>query len=398
MIYDFCVIGGGIVGLSVARKLLSDRPGSSLLLLEKEKEIATHQTGHNSGVIHAGIYYKPGSLKAKLCREGLRATKEFCQTHDIEYIECGKLIVATNPLEDQRIRDLYERANANGLNLESISKGELNEIEPNISGTGALLSPETGIVDYKLIAQKLAEESGKLGANFELGEEVFSIKENPNYVEVVSSSATWKTKKLIVCGGLQSDRLAKLAGLNVDFKVIPFRGEYFVLPKSKNNIVDHLIYPAPDPSLPFLGVHLTRMIDGSVTVGPNAVLGMAREGYPKFSFSMQDFASTINFSGFWKLMWNYRHHAVHELKGSMFTRNYLKECQKYCPELELEDLLPYRAGIRAQIVTKSGDLVHDFMFKETDRMLHVLNAPSPAATSAIPIGGLIAAKLLKEEK
>lgn len=393
MIYDFCVIGGGIVGLSVARKLLSDRPGSSLLLLEKEKEIATHQTGHNSGVIHAGIYYTPGSLKAKLCRQGLNATKEFCRKHKIPFVECGKLIVATNEVEDRRIEDLYQRAIANGLNLQKVSGGELCELEPNITGSSALLSPETGIVDYRLVADKMAEESKDAGAEFQLEQEVVRLNELSNYVEIATKESTYRARKLIVCGGVQSDRLAQIAGLKNDFRVIPFRGEYFVLPKSKNSIVNHLIYPGPDPSLPFLGVHLTRMIDGSVTVGPNAVLGLSREGYPKFSFSMNDFQSIVGFPGFWKLIWKYRYHAMHELKGSLIKGSYLKECQKYCKELEKDDLLPYRAGIRAQVVTKDGVPVHDFLFRETDRMLHVLNAPSPAATSAIPIGEFVAEKL-----
>ena len=392
MIYDFCIIGGGIIGLATAHKLLEAHPDASLLLIEKEAALASHQTGHNSGVIHAGIYYEPGSLKAKLCREGLEATVAFCKLHDLAYEQCGKLIVATNAVEEARLDVLYARANANGLNLRRISGVELQAIEPNIIGTAALLSAETGIVDYREIGTKLAELITAKSAEIILGSKVDRIIEQADFVEIGTKYSTWQAKKLIVCGGLQADRLAKLAGLPVDFRIIPFRGEYFKLPADKNDIIKHLIYPVPDPSLPFLGVHLTRMIDGSVTVGPNAVLGLAREGYPKLSINLRDIASFASYSGFWKLIWEHRRHTMHELKGSLSRAAYLEDCQKYCPELTRADLLPYRAGIRAQVVTKDGKAVHDFMYGQTDRMLHIYNAPSPAATSALPIGEMIAQK------
>ena len=392
MIYDYCIIGGGIIGLSTAHKLLEINPGASLLLIEKETALASHQTGHNSGVIHAGIYYEPGSLKAKLCHEGLKATVTFCKQQNLTYKKCGKLIVATNAIEDARLDVLHARAYANGLKLPRLSGGELHEIEPSITGTSALLSAETGIVDYREVSAKLAELIAAKGADFVLGSKVERIIEKVDFVEIGAKDLTWQTKKLIVCGGLQADRLARLAGLSVDFRIIPFRGEYFKLPENKNNIINHLIYPAPDPALPFLGVHLTRMIDGSVTVGPNAVLGLAREGYPKLSFNLQDIASFASYPGFWKLIWQHRRHTMHELKGSMSRASYLENCQKYCPELMLIDLLPYRAGIRAQVVTKRGEAVHDFMYAQTERMLHIYNAPSPAATSALPIGEMVARK------
>ena len=396
MAYDFCIIGGGIVGLSTARELLRAQSDAKILLLEKEVKVASHQTGHNSGVIHAGIYYVPGSLKANLCREGLNATKEFCDEHKINYEVCGKLIVATTAIEEKRVDDLFDRATSNGLRLKKINQGMLSEIEPNIAGTKAILSEDTGIVSYSEIANKMADILDESGCDIRFGTQVTRIVEKVDQVEIGSFDNTWFAKKLIVCGGLQADRLAKLAGLDIDFRIVPFRGEYFQLPASKNEIVKHLIYPAPDPSLPFLGVHLTRMIDGSVTVGPNAVLGMSREGYERFSLNPKDLSSILSFSGFWKLIWKHRFHAMHELKGSVFKRSYLEDCRKYCPKLELSDLLPYRAGIRAQVVTSKGDAVHDFMLGETARMLHVFNAPSPAATSSIPIGRMIAQKVLEK--
>ena len=394
MIYDYAIVGGGIVGLATALDILKTQKGSSVVIFEKEDQLAQHQTGHNSGVIHAGIYYAPGSLKAKLCREGLEATKAFCDKHKIPYESCGKLIVATNALEEKRIDDLYERAIANGLKLKKIDAKTLKAIEPHITGTRALLSPETGMVDYQKMAMKMAELIEAKGGNIHLKTAITGITEKSDFVELGNNDSTWQAKKLIVCGGLQADRLAKIAGMKIDFKIIPFRGEYFKLPPSKNTIVKHHIYPAPDPTLPFLGVHLTRMVDGSVTVGPNAVIGFAREGYPKLSLNVKDMLSYFTFPGFWKLIWQHRNHAIHEFKASLIKSAYLKDCQKYCPELRLDDLLPYRAGIRAQLVTTRGEIVHDFLFGETARMLHVFNAPSPAATSSIPIGRMIAEKAM----
>jgi L-2-hydroxyglutarate oxidase len=393
MIYDYCIIGGGIVGLAVARAVLDREPEAAILLVEKEDGFAVHQTGHNSGVIHAGIYYTPGSLKARLCREGLDATKSFCREYGIPYEQCGKLIVATNALEQERIDALFDRATANGLALEQINAGELREREPSIAGIGALFSPETAIVDYRAIAKKLAELLRGAGVDIVTHTLIDHICEQPDLVEIGGDGRTWRARRLVACAGLQADRVARLAGLKVEFRIVPFRGEYYQLPASKNDIVTALIYPAPDPTLPFLGVHLTRMIDGSVTVGPNAVIGLAREGYRKSEFDLNDIASFSLFPGFWKLVWAHRRHTLHELKGSLWRRAYLAECRKYCPELSLADLLPYRAGIRAQVVMQDGTAVHDFLFRETDRMLHVCNAPSPAATSALPIGRMIAERL-----
>ncbi len=392
MIYDFCIIGGGIVGLATAMAVLEKRPDASIILIEKEDSIAVHQTGHNSGVIHAGIYYAPGSLKAKLCRDGLKATRVFCDEHDVPYERCGKLIVATNQIEQKRINLLFERATENGLVLNRLNREELRAREPRIEGISALFSPETGIVDYRQVAAKMAELISNQGVEISLGYKIERIIEKISSVEVSGNDRTWRANKLIVCGGTQADRLARLAGIEVHFRIVPFRGEYFQLPPEKNDIIKHLIYPAPTPSLPFLGVHLTRMLNGSVTVGPNAVLGFAREKYPKFSMDVRDIASFMSFNGFWKLMWKHRRHAWHELKSSLWRSYYLDQCRKYCPELELDDLRPHEAGIRSQLVTDKGVAVHDFLFGKTGRMLHVYNAPSPAATSAIPIGKMIVAE------
>ena len=387
-IIDYCVIGAGIVGLSLAYKLIEKHPNASVLILEKESQIGQHQTSHNSGVIHAGIYYAPESLKARLCRQGLVETKAFCDQHGLAYERCGKLIVATNKLEEERVDQLFQRAKNNSANVQLIGKSELQRLESNIEGTLAILSPDTGIVDYLSIARKLKEVlSAKV--QLELNETVVNIKEKEDLVAISTANKTYFTRKLIACAGLQADRIARLAGLQLDCRIVPFRGEYFQLPRSKDNIVKHLIYPAPDPKLPFLGVHLTRMIDGSVTVGPNAVLGWAREGYKKYSVEISDVVDFFKFNGFWKLIWKNRNHAMSELKNSMLKSSYLKECQKYCPSLSLEDLLPYRAGIRAQVVSSDGIAIHDFLIKKTARMLHVINAPSPAATSALPIANMI---------
>ncbi|MBI6955459.1 L-2-hydroxyglutarate oxidase [Pseudomonas sp. B21-023] len=395
MTYDYCIIGGGIVGLATAMALLTRRPGASLLILEKEASLGRHQTGHNSGVIHAGIYYAPGSLKADLCKRGAQATKDFCAEHGIAFEVCGKLLVASNDLEVQRMQALYERSQQNGLKVERLDAGALREREPNIVGKGALFLDATGIVDYQQVCDAMAKVIRQAGGEVHLSTAVRAIQEHADHVAVSTDGNTWRARQLVACAGLQSDRLARLAGVQIDHQIIPFRGEYYRLPPSKNQIVNHLIYPIPDPELPFLGVHLTRMIDGSVTVGPNAVLGFGRENYRKFSVNWRDVAEYAGFPGFWKTIWNNLGSGTTEMKNSLFKRGYLEQCRKYCPSLEVEDLLPYEAGIRAQAVMRDGTLVHDFLFAETPRMVHVCNAPSPAATSAIPIGQMIAEKILE---
>jgi len=331
MAYDYCVVGGGIVGLATAMKLLEIQPGARLVVLEKEAGLRRHQTGHNSGVIHAGIYYAPGSLKADLCRRGSKATKEFCWNHRIPFETCGKLLVATNELELQRMNNLVERAKLNQIEVERLDAADLRQREPNIIGVGGLFVPETGIVDFKRVCEGMAGVVRKVGATIELGVTVTAISESDSAVKISAGGREWQATKLIVCAGLQSDRLARMAGLKTDHQIVPFRGEYYRLPSSKNDIVRHLIYPIPDPDLPFLGVHLTRMMD-SVTVGPNAVLGFAREGYPKFSFNLHDVAEYSTFPGFWKTILRNIQHGLKEMKNSIFKAGYLEACRKYCPK------------------------------------------------------------------
>jgi L-2-hydroxyglutarate oxidase len=377
--------------------MLLRRPGASLVLLEKEASLATHQTGHNSGVIHAGVYYAPGSLKARLCRAGNQQTKQFCAEHGIPIEVCGKLLVATTPVEVGRLTDLRKRCDANEIASQELDGAALTALEPRIAGLAALLVPSTGIVDYQRVCLALAEDVRQAGGEVRLRSCVRSITERSAEVEIaLTEGEPLRAGQLIACAGLQSDRLARAAGLGVRLRIIPFRGEYFQLPADKSDIVRHLIYPVPDPELPFVGVHLTRTTRGDVTVGPNAVLGFAREGYSHFSFNLRDSAETLSFPGFWHLMRKHWRSGLRELRASLVRSRYLQECRKYCPELTLRDLQPYPAGIRAQAVLADGTLVHDFMFADTPRMVHVLNAPSPAATAAMPIGSMIAARALHE--
>lgn len=394
MRYDFCVVGGGIVGLSTARELLRRRPGASLVLLEKEPTLARHQTGHNSGVIHSGIYYEPGSFKADLCRRGVRATTEFCAEHGIDIAPLGKLIVATDPRELGRLSALESRAVDNGIEVRRLDSAELHDEEPNVAGDAALLVPSTGCVDYRLVCEALRTEIEKAGGEIVTGAEITAIREDASHVLVSSADRLWQTDRFVACAGLQSDRLAHLAGIAPDVRILPFRGEYYRLSPDRSEIVTRMIYPVPDPELPFLGVHLTPTIDGGVTVGPNAVLGMARERYRKFSLSPRDVRDIATFPGFWRMARSYARVGLAEQWRSMSRRAYLEECRRYCPSLRLADLNPMEAGIRAQAVDARGRLLHDFAFEQTERMLHVLNAPSPAATSALPIGELIVDRVI----
>lgn len=390
---DYCVVGGGIVGLATAATLLARSPGASLLLLEKEAVLAAHQTGHNSGVIHSGVYYEPGSLKATLCKRGSRATKDFCDQHGIPYETCGKILVATSGLDVRRMQALSVRGEQNGIRVQELSAAELAECEPAISGLGALLILETAIVDFRAVSEAMADEVRLRGGYVELSAEVTAIRESSSGVTVSTSRGDWTARRLVVCGGLQADRLARLAGIDPTFRVVPFRGEYYRLSESRSDIIRHLIYPIPDPDLPFLGVHLTRTVDGGVTVGPNAVLATSREVYRKFSFDVHDVGDFLGYPGFWRFAKaNLRLGAI-ELRNSLFKRGYLEACRRYCPSLSLHDLLPSPPGIRAQAMLSDGTLVHDFLFEESPRTLHVCNAPSPAATSAIPIAEMIADQL-----
>ena len=389
---DYCVVGGGIVGLATAYQLLRKDPGASLVLLEAADRLASHQTGHNSGVIHSGIYYAPDSLKARFSKAGARQTKDFCREHGLPYREPGKLLVATTGLEAERLTALEERAAIHGLDCERLDQAGLRRREPNVAGLGALFIPSTGIVDYTAVARKLAELVRAAGGQVITGARVSGIMESTDRVEVATAEERYGCSRLVVCAGLQSDRLAELAGLDIDVQIIPFRGEYFELPAAKSGYVRHLIYPVPDPALPFLGVHLTPTVAGTITVGPNAVLGLSREGYPKFSVNVRDVARYVRFPGLWRVARAHAGTAFREVRNSLIKGSYLKECQKYAPGLTAADLLPCEAGIRAQAVRRDGTLIHDFLLAETDRMIHVLNAPSPAATAALPIGEHLASK------
>lgn len=383
---DLTLIGGGIVGIATALELAQSFPGLSIRLLEKERALSRHQTGRNSGVIHAGIYYAPGSLKARFCREGLEDTLRFSREHDIPVDQCGKLLVATSPVEVERLRALTERARQNGLEVRPVSAAELREREPHITGLEALLSPMTGIADYPAIVDRMADLFTGLGGEITLGAEVTAIAEEANAARLqLSTGETVKTGYVIVCAGLQADRMARMCGLGDDFAIVPFKGEYFRLAPVHDRVVQHLIYPVPDPDLPFLGVHLTRMIGGYVTVGPNAVLSLSREGYAKIDPSLSDMVAMAGFPGFWRTIANNLRTGLSEAANSAFRHRYLALCQRYCPSLTLEDLQPHPPGIRAQAVMRDGTLVHDFLIRKTARTIHICNAPSPAATSAMPI-------------
>jgi L-2-hydroxyglutarate oxidase len=394
--HDVCVIGAGIVGLATAMALLEKQPGLDVVVVDKEGEPGRHQTGHNSGVIHAGIYYEPGSLKAELCRRGAVAIKDFATAHGIPYETTGKLVVATNSAELERMTALYERARINGVPVEKIDAAELRRRDANVTGVGALFVAETAIVDFAAVAAAMARAVVELGGELRLGEGVTAIKEDTQHVTVIEGGRAVQARNVVACAGLQADRVARLAGVDLDFRIVPFRGEYYRLPPSRNDLIRHLIYPVPDPQLPFLGVHLTRTLDGGVTVGPNAVLGLAREKYPKWSFDRRDFRDIVGFPGMWRLARQHWRTGLRELRNSLFRRGYLRECRKYCPSLAMPDLLPTEAGIRAQAVLRDGALVHDFLWVQTARTLHVCNAPSPAATSSIPIGEMIADRVLAQ--
>lgn len=396
--YDCVVIGGGIIGASTAWQLMRRFPGQRLLLLEKEPSLARHQTGRNSGVIHSGIYYAPGSLKSELCRAGLEATVEFCEANDIPYEQCGKLLVATSAEDDDRMHALFRRAAEVGVSAELLDESRLRELEPNIVGSGAILVPATGIVDYRAIAARMAGLFTEAGGETRLGAEVIGIRERSHAVEIrlAGTARPIEARFLVACGGLMADRLAQMQGLEIDFQIVPYRGEYYRLPAARQGLIRHLIYPIPDPTLPFLGIHLTRTIDGNITVGPNAVQGWKREGYGRLNFSARDVAAMMRFPGFWRVLRNNLGTGARETWHSVWKRGYLERVRKYCPGLRLDDLRPHPVGIRAQAVMRDGSIAEDFLFAESERSLHVCSAPSPAATAAIPIGARIAARVPAE--
>lgn len=390
MKYDFVIIGGGIVGVSTAWQLKSQWPNKKILLLEKEAKLGQHQTGHNSGVIHSGAYYLPGSLKAQFCKQGAEATIEFCKKNEIPFNQCGKLLVATNNDEYHRVMALSDRCQKNGVDIELLDSNQLVNREPNVTGIAAIYVPAASIVNYQHLCEAMARLFVENGGELLVGHKAEQMLETGDCIHITvkgkSETQNISTRFLIACGGLCADRLARQLNIPINFRIVPFRGEYYRLASSQENIVKHLIYPISNPELPFLGVHLTPMIDGSITVGPNAVLGFKREGYAHLNFSLFDSWETLSYPGFWKLAKDHWRSAIDEFKNAWSKEHYLQQVKKYCPGLTLTDLLDYPAGIRAQAVMEDGSLANDFLFAESPKSLHVCNAPSPAATSAIPIG------------
>ncbi|MHB8574011.1 MAG: L-2-hydroxyglutarate oxidase [Dehalococcoidia bacterium] len=387
---DVAIVGAGIVGLATAMRLLERHPGLKLRLIEKEDRIAVHQTGHNSGVIHSGIYYTPGSLKARLCVEGSRALIRFCDEHGIRYDRCGKVIVATEPSELGRLDDLHQRGQANGVpGLEMVGPERLREIEPHAAGIRALYSPATAIVDYKQVAQAYANEIRQRGGEILTGHDVRAIRRRHSGVLVETSKGEVPARYLVTCGGLHSDRLARMTGADADPRIVPFRGDYYKLVPGKRYLTNGLIYPVPDPSLPFLGVHFTKMIDGEVWCGPNAVLAFAREGYRKLGVNLRDDWETLSYGGFWRMARKYWRTGMSELFRDFNKGAFVRSLQRYVPECRAEDVVPAPGGVRAQALAGDGTLVDDFTVSVAGNAIHVRNAPSPAATSSLAIAGLI---------
>ncbi|MBM7634583.1 L-2-hydroxyglutarate oxidase [Geomicrobium sediminis] len=392
--HDYTIIGGGIVGLSVAYNLLNNNPNLKVQVIEKEKEVASHQTGHNSGVIHSGIYYKPGSYKAKFAKAGSESMRAFCQEHDVDVDICGKVIVATDESELTNLENLYERGRTNGLDVELLDEKQLKEIEPHVNGIKAIRVPTAGIVSYKHVSEKLAELLRVSGGAIHLSEEVTSIVECNQSVTVRTNNKTYHSHYLINCAGLQSDRIAKMAGYHLDMKIVPFRGEYYKLKPEKRYLVNNLIYPVPNPEFPFLGVHFTRMIDGEVDAGPNAVLSFKREGYNKTDFNAKDLSEVLTYGGFWRIARKYMKTGIGEMVRSYNKDEFVKSLQRLIPEVQKEDLVKAPSGVRAQALTVEGKMVDDFHLVNGKRSLHVCNAPSPAATASLEIGKEIAKQVL----
>ena len=394
-VFDFVVIGGGIVGLSTARALLGRHPGARLAVLEKEGGWARHQTGHNSGVIHSGIYYKPGSLKARFCLEGARALVEFCRERGIDYEVCGKIIVATEPGELPLLDALYERGLKNGLAVEKLDPTQLKEAEPHASGLAALSVPSTGIVDYTRVARAFATLVEEKGGQLLTGTAVQGVSEGGHVVEVRTNRGLIRARTLVNCAGLHSDRVARLCGVDPGTRIVPFRGEYYELRSEKRYLVKNLIYPVPNPNFPFLGVHFTRSVEGMVEAGPNAVLGLAREGYKKTDFVLKDFVEELTYPALWRLAKTNWRTGVGEIHRSLSKKAFVRGLQKLVPEVAAGDIVPIAAGVRAQALTREGKLVDDFLISEGENSIHVLNAPSPAATASIPIGEEIARRTVE---
>lgn len=395
--YDFAVIGGGIVGLSTAMTLGQQYPSAKILVLEKESRWAFHQTGNNSGVIHSGIYYKPGSYKAKFCRDGAQSMVDFCRSHNIPHEICGKVIIATQEKELPQLETLYQRGLENGLEVARLTKEEVLEYEPHVDCIAGVRVVSTGIADYKQVCQKYAELAGAQGADLRLNTRVNRMVETAAGRVLETNQGSFEAKYVINCAGLQSDRVAKMGNVDPQAKIIPFRGEYYELTPAKRHLVKGLIYPVPNPDFPFLGVHFTRMIDGSVHAGPNAVLSLKREGYKKTDFDLRDFVEVMTFPGFWKLAAKNADEGIQEIIRSFSKAAFVRSLQRLIPEVQMEDVVPTHAGVRAQALMNDGKLVDDFLIIDGKNSMHVCNAPSPAATSSLEIGKAIVDRIPEQQ-
>ena len=392
--YDCVVVGGGIVGLATAWRLSQRMPGSAIVLVDKESKLAYHQTGRNSGVIHSGIYYKPGSLKATMCRSGADSMVEFAKEYGISYDVCGKLIVATKESERVGLKRLYDRGVENGLPVRMIGPGEIADFEPHVSAVEGIHVASTGIIDYVGVCEQLRTLGEANGVDYRLGVEVTGISQGKDGYRVSTTNGDLETAKLVTCGGLQSDRLTCAGGGNPNAKIVPFRGEYFELVHHRRHLVKNLIYPVPNPDFPFLGVHFTRMIDGNVHCGPNAVLAFKREGYTKKDFSAKDLGEVLTYPGFWRLARKHWRDGMEEMARSFSKARFTKSLQALIPEVVESDLEASPAGVRAQALQPDGGLVDDFLLVESRGAVHVCNAPSPAATASLKIGSTIADRVL----
>jgi L-2-hydroxyglutarate oxidase len=396
MQYDVIIAGAGIVGLATGLKILEKKPDAKLLIIEKEAGIARHQTGHNSGVIHSGIYYKPGSLKAMNCISGYKQLLEFCDKENVPYNICGKVIAATDDSEIPYLETLYERGIANGLiNISKINKEELKEFEPHANGISGIHVPYTGIIDYTKVSEKYAEKITSAGGEIALSEKVIGLNNTGNEIEVDTDKKTYTSKKFVNCCGLFSDRVQSQKKMASDVRIIPFRGEYYKIKEDKQYLVNNLIYPVPNPDFPFLGVHFTRMINGGVEAGPNAVLAFKLEGYKKTSFNLFDAIRIFSWPGFRKVAVKYYKVGFGEFKRSFNKKAFVKALQKLLPEIQEDDLITGGSGVRAQAVGRDGKLIDDFVIRQNGNIINVLNAPSPAATSSLAIGDTISEYAIK---
>ena len=396
MQYDIIVIGGGIVGLATALKIKEQNPSLKLALIEKELRLSAHQTGHNSGVIHSGVYYKPGSLKAQNCIRGYQMLLDFCQAHEVPYELCGKVIVATHSFELPQLDTIMARGEQNGLTgLKRLSEAELKEHEPHVNGIAGILVPQTGIIDYTAVSLKYAEQVQAADGDIILGERVEAIEAQPGGSVVFTHQRSYSTRLVVNCAGLYSDKIAQMTQPSLNIRIIPFRGEYYDLKESKQHLVKNLIYPVPDPNFPFLGVHFTRMVHGGAEAGPNAVLAFRREGYRKADVNLQELGETMRWPGFQKVAKQYWQTGMGEIYRSFSKAAFTKALQKLIPEIQEDDLLPGSAGVRAQACDKEGGLLDDFLILENEMAVNVCNAPSPAATSSLSIGQTVAELALK---